>query len=135
MNPDEKKSPILFFDGVCGLCNGFVDFLLSHDKNNTFYYAPLQGSFAKKVLPPQHTEQLNTVVLYADGRLYFQSDAVVEVLKRLGGGFKTAVLLKIFPRVFRDWGYGVIAKNRYKWFGKSAACRLPTPQEKSRFLN
>ncbi len=127
--------PIVFFDGVCGLCNASVDCLLRWDRRAVFRLAPLQGETARQLLSPDDTQQLGSSVLRADGRTYRKSAAIVQILWRLGTACQIAgTLLWLIPRPIRDLGYVFIARNRYRWFGKKETCRMPTAQERQRFL-
>lgn len=134
--PDATSlGPIVFFDGVCGLCNESVDRLIQWDRQAVFRLAPLQGETARQVLTPADTSQLGSVVLHVDGRSYRKSSAVVRILWRLGPlGLIAGTALWLIPRPMRDFGYAIIAQNRYRWFGKKETCRMPTPKERSRFL-
>ena len=126
---------VLFFDGTCGLCNGFVNFLLKRDQTHTLRFAPLQGEFAKGVLSRELRENLSTVVLYRNGKLHLRSDAALIVLIELGGIWKILGLFWLVPRAIRDMLYRIVAGNRYRWFGKSEQCRIPSPEERVRFLD
>lgn len=127
--------PILFFDGVCSLCNGFVDFLFRWDTKNLFLVSSLQGKTASEKLPEQFIKDLDTFVVLIEGKTYVRSTAVLMVLRELSFPFNILGYAgMIFPRPFRDWVYNQISKNRYLMFGKSETCRLPTPEEKAKFL-
>lgn len=126
---------ILFFDGVCNLCNGFVDFLVSRDKERRLRYAPLQGKTARDLLGDARTRELSTVVLWRDGAVSERSDAALNAIAELGGIWILARALKGLPRFFRDRAYDFVARNRYKMFGKRDTCRLPTPEERALFLD
>ena len=126
---------IIFFDGVCGLCNWSIDFVLKHDQRHDFQFSPLQGETAKTLLTPADANDLNSMVLWVQGRSYRKSAAVVRVLWQLGSHWQVlGSLLWLIPLPFRNLGYTIVAKNRYKIFGKKESCRLPTPEERSRFL-
>ena len=138
-SPPQVQRPIVFFDGVCGLCNRSVDFLLSLDRNQKLLFAPLQGETARKYLRPEQAEvrpaDLRSIVYWEDGRGVRCSTAIVRSLLQIGGIWRLAgYALWIIPRPLRDWGYTVIASNRYRWFGKSESCRMPAPGERERFL-
>ncbi len=123
---------ILFFDGVCNLCNGFVDFLIHRDSNLLF--APLQGKAAQQYLPKEFTQSMPSVVLWSEGNIKIKSDGALAVLGELGGVW---VLMKVFwlvPKFLRDMVYDFVAHNRYRMFGKRDTCRLPTAEERERFL-
>jgi len=127
---------IIFFDGVCHLCNGFVDFIISRDKKQLFFFASLQGQKAKELLNEKEIQQLSSVVLYTAEKKHYQAAAILQILKDLGGGWKVlALFLSLFPERIQNHIYNWIAKNRYNWFGKREVCRIPTPGESSRLLN
>tara|TARA_Y100000590_G_scaffold323369_1_gene366483 strand:+ start:210632 stop:211027 length:396 start_codon:yes stop_codon:yes gene_type:complete len=127
--------PILFFDGVCSLCNGFIDFLFRWDEKEQFTVASLQGNTAQEKLPVEYTRDLDTFVLYIDGEIYVRSTAVLMVIKKLPFPWNfLGYIGMIFPKVIRDFVYKRIANNRYLMFGKKDSCRLPTPEERARFL-
>jgi predicted DCC family thiol-disulfide oxidoreductase YuxK len=127
--------PIVFFDGVCGLCNRFVNFLIARDRDAVFRFAPLQGETAAARLASADVCQLNTIVLLDDGGTYRKSDAVVRILRRLGAGWPiVGRALAVLPRPLRDLGYSLVARYRYTVFGKKESCRMPTATERSRFL-
>lgn len=129
---DDKK--IVLFDGVCGLCNGWVNFLIENDVANELKFSPLQGSFAKHVCEKGITNELGSIVFFTNGKTYTKSKAVIMILCQLGGIWIFPSLLLITPKVIRDLFYDLIAKNRYKIFGKLERCRMPTPGEKLKFI-
>ena len=134
--PVSEETPILFFDGVCGLCSRFVDFAMRHDRNQAIRFAPLQGETASQVLPGDLAARLDTVVFRKDGRNFTRSAAVVRLLNEFGGGWKLAAgLFWLLPSPLRDLAYRLVAKSRYRLFGRHETCRLPTPEERSRFLD
>jgi predicted DCC family thiol-disulfide oxidoreductase YuxK len=126
---------IIFFDGVCNLCNGFIDFVVTRDPEHNFKFAPLQGETAKRHLPNSISIGLRSVVLWTQGQYFEKSDAILMILPQLGGGWRIFRLGWIFPRFFRDWIYDFVARNRYRFFGKRDSCRLPTPEERALFLD
>lgn len=128
--------PVLLFDGVCNLCNASVQWVLLRDHKAQFRFAALQSAFGQALLQRHglDSEYLNTVVLAAGDQVFLRSDAPLEIVRRLGGGWKLLYFFKIFPRPLRDAVYNFIARNRYRWFGKSEACLLPKPAWKERFL-
>ncbi|MCA9508019.1 MAG: DUF393 domain-containing protein [Myxococcales bacterium] len=125
---------ILFFDGVCVMCNGLINFALKHDHKHIFYFAPLQGETAQEKIP-QYTKDLKSVVLLDEKGIHTESDAIIGLLIALGGIFSLAGALKIFPKIIRDSVYRWIARNRYRWFGKYESCRLPTAKERAHLLD
>ncbi|MFV0443525.1 MAG: thiol-disulfide oxidoreductase DCC family protein, partial [Planctomycetaceae bacterium] len=132
--PTERA--IVFFDGVCGLCNSTVDFIFLHDKQQKLACAPLQGETATALLPAEIREELNTLVLQqSDGRRYIRSAAVVRILWALGGPWKlTAIGLWLIPLPLRNLGYRLVARWRYRLFGERQTCRMPTPEDADRLL-
>lgn len=132
---DSKQQIILFFDGVCGLCNRWVDFVLKKDKNQLFRFTPLQGEKAKEVLPEKYLKDLSTLILKIDDQIYIQSDAVLMICQKLGGIWKIFSYFRWIPRFIRDFCYRLIAKNRYRFFGKKEICRIPTPEERKYFYD
>jgi predicted DCC family thiol-disulfide oxidoreductase YuxK len=131
----EIPSSIVFFDGVCNLCNGFVDFLVRRDRWRTLRFASLQGKTSLELLGPEAGRELASVVLYQDGEVLKESDAALRILELLGGPWRAVALFRIFPRFLRDWLYRLIARNRYRLFGKRETCRLPSPDERALFLD
>ena len=125
---------IIFFDGVCNLCNGFVDFLVTRDRDSRFQFASLQGETARRLLP-EGSRELRSVVLLKDGEIFEKSDAVLRVLVQLGGLYGWSGLFRVLPAFFRDWIYDLVAANRYRIFGRRESCRLPDPGEKEKFLD
>jgi predicted DCC family thiol-disulfide oxidoreductase YuxK len=133
--PINKK--IILFDGVCNLCNGFVQFVINHDKNDIFRFVALQTDLGQEIIKKigLDNKNIDSVVLYeSDFRYYIKSNAALEIIKNLGGIFKLLVVLKIFPKFIRDWIYDFIARNRYKWLGKKETCMIPTLELKNKFL-
>lgn len=138
----DRPTNVVFFDGVCGLCNRFVDFVLSRDRRGAIRFAPLQGETARQVLsselpvPSAKTQSFDTIVwLDSSSREFVRSAAAVRVLWRLGGVWSMiGWLLWLIPRPLRDVGYRLVAANRYRLFGKKETCRLPSPAERERFL-
>lgn len=128
------NKPVIFFDGICGLCNGFIDFVIATDKSNQFYFSPLQSDYARQQLPPEFTADLKTVVVQIDGKTYKKSQAVLQVLCRLGGLWNVFKLARFIPVGLADHIYDLVAENRYRLFGKKETCRLPTPEERARFI-
>lgn len=129
------SEPIVFFDGVCGLCNGFVDRLMRWDTHRTLRYATLQGSTARRTLPDHLTTGMDTIVYQDEQGLHTRSDAALRIISRLGGGWRLLAPLRWIPRTIRDAVYDLIAKNRYGWFGKRETCRIPTVEERALFLD
>jgi predicted DCC family thiol-disulfide oxidoreductase YuxK len=131
----DASHPVIFFDGVCGLCNRFVDFVIRRDTRRVFRFAPLQGETARHWLDAADVRDLKTVVLIDREGTHRKSSAVLRVLRGLGGFWRAVgAVLWFVPFPLRDVGYSLIAGNRYALFGKKETCRLPTPDERGRFL-
>ena len=127
---------VVLFDGVCNLCNGSVNWIIDHDKKNQFQFASLQSAYgSKKVIEIGLSDDyMDTVVLIEDDKVFTHSDAILQIAKHLGGIYSLAVVFFIVPKFVRNFFYKIIAGNRYKWFGKRDACRMPTPELKSKFI-
>ncbi len=131
----DRPTNVLYFDGVCGLCNRSVDFILSRDRRGSIRFAPLQGETAKLRKNAVDTNISTVVWTDAHGRDFLRSAAAVRVLWQLGGVWLLiGWLLWLIPLPLRDLGYRIIAMNRYRLFGKKETCRLPTAAERARFL-
>ena len=137
-----ESNPIVLYDGICGLCNRLVQFLLKRDTHDRFRFASLQSEFARNVLT-QHgldPQDLDTVYLVTDygqpdERLLARSDAILFMLKQLGGLWKVAGVGHVLPKAFRDAVYKVVARTRYRVFGKYESCMLPEPKHRNKFLD
>jgi len=129
-----SEVPIVFFDGYCGLCNGFVDRLIVWDKQRALRFAALQGITAGAMLPAQLRADLGTVVFAVGDRTYTRSSAALRILMTLGGAWKLVAIVLLVPPFIRNVVYDLIARNRYHWFGKRDACRIPSPEERALFL-
>jgi len=130
---NEKK--IVFFDGVCHLCNNFVSLIVKCNKQKKLHLATLQGKTAQELLAKDLREGLESIVFLKKEKIYTNSSAVLQIFISLGGFFKIFYLAYIIPAFIRDFIYQVIAKRRYSFFGKSSTCRLPTAEEKTYFLD
>ncbi|RIW14009.1 thiol-disulfide oxidoreductase DCC family protein [Algoriphagus lacus] len=132
----DQKSVVLF-DGVCNLCNASVDFILKRDRKNRFLVGALQEEAGKKLLSnfKVDSDYLDSLVLVEDGKVYFRSTAALRIAKNLPGFWPFFYVFIALPPSIRDAVYDWIGKNRYRWFGKKSTCRLPSPEEKSKFLN
>ena len=128
--------PVVFFDGVCNLCNGLVLFIIRHDREGKFRFSALQSETAGDLLrafsvPPG---EIKTIVLLEGGKFYLRSAAVLRILSQLDGGWKLTKLLYVIPAFLRDAVYNLVSKYRYKIFGKQKSCMTPTPEIKNRFI-
>ena len=132
-----KENPIILFDGICHLCNGFVAFVIQRDSKARFRFAPLQSEVGKRLLiesgvPLQANE---SVVLIEAGKGSVESKAVLRTMKILPGPWKLMYGFIVVPRPIRDAVYRWIARNRYRWFGKSESCIVPKTEWRERFLS
>ena len=135
--------PILLYDGVCGLCNRLVQFILRRDRRAIFRFASLQSALAARILARHaaNPNDLDTVYVVLnpelpDESLLSRSDAILFVLKQLGGFWRlSSSLLQLAPRFLRNVAYNSVARHRYRIFGRSETCTLPHDQDRSRFLD
>ena len=127
---------VIVFDGVCNLCNGWVRFLLPRDRPKVFRFAHCQSEYGGAVLNHlgESQDDPSTVVLIDDDTVYVRSTAVLRALSALGGPWRGMLLLLIIPRPLRDAVYTFVARNRYRWFGRTELCALPEPGWEERFL-
>lgn len=139
----EGLLPVVFYDGVCGLCNRTVQFILKRDRREVFRFAPLQGPLANRILRAHGIDpsDLDAIYVAVSGgqsskeRLLARSDAAVFVLRELGGIWRVgAWFVRRLPRSVRDWFYNVIARNRYTIFGRYETCPIPSESVRARFL-
>jgi predicted DCC family thiol-disulfide oxidoreductase YuxK len=134
-----QSSTIILFDGVCNLCSGVVRFVIARDPRAHFRFAALQSDAARRACaevgatPPAAVDP-DTIIVIADGRALERSDAALAIASRLPFPWPMFGVFRILPRALRDWLYRLVAKNRYRWFGKSDTCMMPTPELRARFL-
>ena len=131
---------IMLYDGLCGFCDGTVQFVLAHDRRKTMRFAPLQGQFAAGVLARHPGLQgIDSIVLVeraAQGEhVFVQSDAVLRIAEYLGGRYRAARVLRIVPRFLRDGAYALFARFRYRLFGRLTACAVPPADVRARFFD
>ena len=124
MPSPENGNLIILFDGVCNFCDGTVRFIAKRDSNKIFKFAPLQSRTAQEFLKKfgLRTGDFDTMVLVEGDRVCTKSSAFLEITRRLGKLWPVLYVFKVVPRPIRDWVYGVIAQNRYRWFGRKDAC-------------
>ncbi|MEM6264380.1 MAG: thiol-disulfide oxidoreductase DCC family protein [Bacteroidota bacterium] len=138
MTPANLLDRLIIFDGVCNLCNTFVDFTIRQDPSHKLKFASNQSQAGREIL--QHfgviegSEEANTVYFLENGQLYEKSTAALRVARHLRFPWNLGIVFQIFPRFLRDSIYEFIARNRYKWFGKKSTCRLPGPEERALFV-
>lgn len=130
-----KNNPLVLFDGVCNLCNASVDFIIERERTDVLRFASLQSEIGNEVKTRFAKSELpDSIVLLDDGKLYTQSTAALRLTKYLRFPYPLLQILLIFPLFLRNGVYSFIAANRYKWFGKKETCRMPTTEEKEKFL-
>lgn len=133
----QDRFDIILFDGVCNLCNNAVDFIIKRDKKNRFKFSSLQDNSVRKLLNDSNLLEgyLDSIILIRGDEIFFKSRAALEISKKLSGIWPLLYTLILIPAFVRDPIYDWIARNRYKWFGKKSTCRIPSDEEKSRFIN
>lgn len=132
-----KGKKVIVFDGVCNFCNWVVNFIIKRDKKRIFLFVPSQSIPGIKIMGQLKLENIgdDSIILIEDGDYLIRSEAVLEVFKHLGSGWKYTKYLRIFPLKLRDWGYSIFAKHRYSIFGKRDTCMIPSDDIKERFLD
>lgn len=127
---------IVLFDGVCNLCNDAVRFIIRHDAKDRFRFASLQSDTARQLLEnhPPPVQKTGSIVLIENGKVYIKSGAVLRISRRLNGLGKLLVIGYIIPRFIRNVMYDLIARSRYKWFGKREECMMPGAELRHKFL-
>lgn len=125
--------PIMVYDGVCILCNGYVKWLLRHDTKERFRYITMQS--VPQLYAQLPSDDSDTVLLITDGQVYTHSDVALTMMRKLGGLWPILSVLLLVPRFLRDGVYRIIAAHRYRWFGKSDTCLLPDPSKQHLFLD
>jgi predicted DCC family thiol-disulfide oxidoreductase YuxK len=131
-----QTDQVILFDGVCNFCNSSINFVIDHDPEKHFKFAPLQSEFGQDILRKfnKNTENFDSVILLKDNQLYQKSEAALEIAKHLSGFWKYLSIFRILPTFFLNFFYDIIAKNRYRIFGKADSCRMPTAELRERFL-
>jgi predicted DCC family thiol-disulfide oxidoreductase YuxK len=132
---NDAGKTIVLFDGVCNLCNGVVQFIITNDQAGVFQFASQQSEAGKKLLEFHQLPAMDTVVLIEGSRVYTRSDAVLEIMKSLPAKWSWLSVFKVVPKFLRDAVYKFIGRYRYNIFGKRESCWLPTPELRARFLD
>jgi predicted DCC family thiol-disulfide oxidoreductase YuxK len=127
---------VVIFDGVCNLCAHSVKFILDHESGQVLRFTPLQSPAGARLMRELGFEPVDakTFVLIADGKAYVKSDAAIRVSRYLGGAWRLLGATRIIPRPIRNWAYDIVARNRYRWFGRFETCMVPTPELRARFI-
>lgn len=130
------KKNIILFDGICNLCNSTVQFVIKHDAKNKFQFASLQSEFGQNFLKENalSTSNFDSIIFISEESYYQKSDAALRIAEQLKFPINSLVFLKFIPKKIRDFSYYLIAKNRYKWFGKNETCFIPTKELNQKFL-
>ncbi|BAB04571.1 thiol-disulfide oxidoreductase DCC family protein [Halalkalibacterium halodurans] len=132
---DQMLPSIILFDGVCNFCNYWVQFIIKRDPQATFQFASLQSEVGQELLEKHSIDRsTDSVVLIMEGQAFVCSDAVLKIVAQLDSPIRWLKWAVIFPRFLRDFIYRIVARNRYKWFGKRDECQIPTKEQRSRFL-
>ncbi|MGV6828123.1 MAG: thiol-disulfide oxidoreductase DCC family protein [Flavobacteriales bacterium] len=132
----ETNYKIILFDGVCNLCNNSVNFIIKNEKANTFKFAALQSEVGQDLLKKHqlNSKNIDSIVLIDKDKSFVKSTAALYISKNLKGLYPAFFVFIIIPTFIRNWVYDLVAKKRYKWFGKKENCMIPTPTLKNKFL-
>jgi predicted DCC family thiol-disulfide oxidoreductase YuxK len=129
-----KVQTVLAYDGVCNLCNALVRFVMKQDKAQKIHFVSLQSQAFGKYFPDESVD-MKTLYFYSDGKVYKRSNAILQIFKTLGGGWKIVLIFYVFPKFMRDAIYRGIANSRYRIFGRTDKCQIPDKQYTNRFLD
>jgi len=131
-----EQQPMILFDGVCNFCNNAVNFTLKRNKKENIRFAPLQSEAGQQLLHQYNlpADDMESFVFIENGKAYKQSTAALKVCRHLRGLWPLCFGFIIVPKFIRDGLYNLVAKNRYRWFGKKDSCMIPTPEIKARFI-
>ena len=133
----KHNKQIILFDGVCNLCNGFVQWVIKRDRYDTFRFAPIQGKIGERLMRDHKIDPAKTdsiILIQPFSGYATRSSAVLKIGRAFGGIYRILFLLQIIPPFLRDIVYDWVAKNRYKWYGKRDKCMVPTPELRAKFL-
>ena len=136
-SPTHQFTSLILFDGVCNLCNGFVQFVIARDAGGRFGFGALQSAPARQALALHGvpTPLPDTMVLVEDRQVFTRSTAALRIARRLPFPWSLAYAFIVVPRPLRDWVYQFVARYRYRWFGRRDSCLMPTPEIRARFLD
>ena len=133
--PEDKY--LILFDGVCNLCNNSVNYIIRKDKKNRFLFAAIQSETGDKIIRQLEIDTTKTdsiILVKNESQYYFKSTAALKIARDLQFPTNLYAVFLIVPPIIRNWVYDLIARNRYKWYGKRDACMIPTPELKAKFL-
>lgn len=132
-----ERKPVIVFDGACVLCKGWVRFLLRHDRHGRYRFAAMQADSGRALLAAHGLDPTDpsSFLLVTEDGAWRDSDAIIRVLSGLGGPWRAAEALRVLPAGLRDAAYRVLARNRYRWFGRHDHCLLPANADAWRFLD
>lgn len=126
---------IILFDGECNFCDKSVQFIIKRDPEEIFSFTSQQGEAGQKMIEKYHAPaSIDSIILIENDTYYLKSSAALRICRHLQGAWKLLFIFILVPYPIRDFFYNILAKNRYKWFGKKDQCTLPTPEMRKRFL-
>ncbi len=134
----EAQHSIVLFDGVCNLCNSAVQFIIKRDKTDRYRFSALQSESGKKLSSERNidTQKIDSIILIEPGKAYYiKAAAALQIGKSFGGLWKALAIFEWIPPVISNWVYDLVAKNRYRWFGRKEHCMIPTQELKAKFLD
>ena len=133
---DVISDKIVLFDGVCNFCNSSVQFIIRHDKSNALKFASLQSNTGQELIAKYNIpKDVDSVIFIDNGNAFIKSEAALRIADNFGGVWKMMRILKVIPAFIRNLFYDIIARNRYKWFGKKETCMIPSPEIRNRFMD
>ncbi len=132
-----KNKKLILFDGVCNLCNYSVQKIIKFDTSDTFVFTSLQSNLGQNILKELNidSQQIDSIVLYDSDKYYIKSSAILKIVNDFGMLWKWTQIFWLLPKPIRDYLYRIVAKNRYKWFGKKQQCMLPSNDIKAKFID
>ena len=131
-----KENKIILFDGVCNFCNSSVNFIIDKDSRDVFRFASLQSDFGQKCLKGINlpVDSFSTLILVSDGKYFTRSSAALRIAAKLSFPYNLSIAFIVVPPFIRNIFYNIIARNRYKWFGRKEVCRIPSAEERAKFI-
>jgi predicted DCC family thiol-disulfide oxidoreductase YuxK len=137
MNISEQQHPVILFDGVCNLCSGAVAFIIKRDKSARYKFAALQSENGKNLISKFNLspDKIDSILLLENDKYFIKSTAVIKICRDLRALWPLVYIFILIPKSLRDYVYDLIAKNRYRWFGKKEQCLIPGEELESRFLS